>query len=87
MASFTYNDFRVVLKRTGLKHFDAGQEARCWIARLAPCVASMHVLAAQVCWVRGEEYGVETITIDKDSFDALQRYLGQELHRWMESHW
>lgn len=45
------------------------------------------VVAALVCWVRGEEYGVDMLSIDEDSREVLARYLDQELLDWMESHW
>jgi hypothetical protein len=52
-----------------------------------PSQEHVYVVAASVCWIRGGDYGAETITIDDESRDVLGRHLDQELHNWMESHW
>ena len=38
---------------------------------------AIYVVAGVVRWVRGEEYGVETIVIDDDSQEDLDEYLLQ----------
>jgi hypothetical protein len=52
-----------------------------------PSGQRVYVMVALVCWVRGEDCGAETITMDDESRDVLGRHLDQELHNWMESHW
>ena len=46
----------------------------------------IYVIAASVWWVqRGEEYGVETLVIDKESQEDLEQYIGQRVDdRWIE---
>jgi len=39
---------------------------------------AIYVVAGVVRWVRGEEYGVETIVIDDDSQEDLDEYLLQQ---------
>ena len=39
---------------------------------------AIYVVAGAVRWVRGEEYGVETIVIDEDSQEDLDEYLLQQ---------
>jgi len=38
---------------------------------------AIYMVAGVVRWVRGEEYGVETIVIDDDSQEDLDEYLLQ----------
>ena len=59
----------------------------CSLTVTLPNEEHVYVVAAHVCWVRGEEFGVDTLCIDEDSRDVLERYLDQALHVWMESHW
>lgn len=51
------------------------------------CRGQVYVVAAIVCWIRGEDCGAETITMDDEFREVLGRYLDQELTDWMESHW
>ena len=51
-----------------------------------PSEQLVYVVTATVCWVRGENYGAETIMMDEESREVLGRYLDQELIDWMESH-
>jgi hypothetical protein len=39
---------------------------------------AIYMVADVVRWVRGEEYGVETIVIDDDSQEDLDEYLLQQ---------
>jgi hypothetical protein len=47
----------------------------------------VYIVTATVCWVRGEDYGAETITMDEESREVLEKYLDLQLDDWMESHW
>ena len=43
----------------------------------------IYVAAAIVRWVRGEEYGVETLVIDDESREDLEQYICQRVEdRW-----
>lgn len=50
-----------------------------------PSGQRVYVLAASVCWVRGEEYGADTLSMDEESHDVLEQYLAQQVRDWMES--
>jgi len=52
-----------------------------------PSDEHVYVLAASVCWVRGEDYGADTLSMDAESREVLENYLDQELIGWMESQW
>lgn len=52
-----------------------------------PSEQTVYVVTAIVCWVRGEEYGAETISVDEGSLETLTYYLDQQLYDWLESHW
>jgi hypothetical protein len=52
-----------------------------------PSNQRVYVVAAIVCWVRGEDYGADTLTMDDDSREALEQYINHQLDDWMESHW
>lgn len=52
-----------------------------------PSARRVYIVTATVCWVRGEDYGAEAITMDDESREALEHYLDRQLHNWMESHW
>jgi len=52
-----------------------------------PSEQNVYVLAASVCWVRGEDYGADTLMMDEESREVLEKYLDQQLDDWMESHW
>jgi len=45
----------------------------------------VYVAAGIVRWVRGEEYGVETLVIDDESREELEEYLGDLLEKSAES--
>jgi hypothetical protein len=49
---------------------------------IQPCI---YVAAGIVRWVRGEEYGVETLVSDDESRDDLEHYLWQRLQGSMEN--
>jgi len=44
-----------------------------------PTHTQVYVAAGVVRWVRGEEYGVETLVIDDESRDDVEEYLLQGL--------
>src|SRR5215471_19036333 len=46
---------------------------------------TIYVAAGIVRWVRGEEYGVETLVIDDESRDDMEEYLWQRLEDSAES--
>jgi len=52
-----------------------------------PSEERVYVMAAIVCWVCGEEYGADTLSMDEESRDVLEQYLNQQIQDWMESHW
>ena len=52
-----------------------------------PSEQHVYVMAASVCWVRGAEYGADTLLIDEESRDVLEQYLAQQVRDWMESQW
>jgi hypothetical protein len=49
---------------------------------IQPC---SYVAAGIVRWVRGEEYGVETLVTDDESREDLEHYLWQRLQGSMEN--
>ena len=42
-----------------------------------PTQQRAYIAAGIVRWVRGEEYGVETLVIDDESREDMEQYLGQ----------
>jgi hypothetical protein len=52
-----------------------------------PSEQRVYVVAAIVCWVRGADYGADTLSMDDVSREVLEKYLDQQLDDWMESHW
>jgi hypothetical protein len=50
--------------------------------------STIYVMAAMVWWVqRGEEYGVESLVIDDESQEDLERYICRQVEdRWIEVH-
>jgi hypothetical protein len=46
---------------------------------------TIYVAAGIVRWMRGEEYGVETLVIDDESREDLDEYLSQQLEESAES--
>jgi hypothetical protein len=48
---------------------------------IQPCI---YVAAGIVRWVRGEEYGVETLVIDDASREDMEQYLWQRLQEFIE---
>ena len=44
----------------------------------------IYVAAAIVRWMRGEEYGVETLVIDDESREDMEQYLWQRLQESIE---
>jgi hypothetical protein len=51
---------------------------------MLPPYQLVYVAAAIVRWVRGEEYGVETLVLDDESRDDLEEYLDQQINTVME---
>ena len=49
-----------------------------------PNQLSLFIAGAIVRWVRGEEYGVETLVMDEESQDELEDYLVQHVNNIME---
>jgi hypothetical protein len=45
----------------------------------------VYVAAGIVRWVRGEEYGVETLVVDDESRDEVEDYLAQHANDTMVS--
>ena len=45
----------------------------------------LYVAAGIVRWVRGEEYGVETLVIDDESRENMEQYLWQRLQESIEN--
>jgi hypothetical protein len=52
---------------------------------ILPSESPLYVMAASVWWVqRGEEYGVETLVIDDESQEDLERYICERVEdRWV----
>ena len=48
----------------------------CSLTVTLPPYQPVYVAAGIVRWVRGEEYGVETLVIDDESRDEVEEYLG-----------
>ena len=47
----------------------------------------LYVAAGIIRWVRGEEYGVETLVIDDASREDLEQYICQRVEdKWLEIH-
>lgn len=59
----------------------------CSLTVTLPNDKQVYVLTAQVCWVRGEEYGAHTISTAERSREVLEHYINEELVSWMEAHW
>lgn len=51
----------------------------CSLTVRLPTYQDVYVAAAIVRWVRGEEYGVETLVVDEQSRDDLDDYLGERI--------
>ena len=49
-----------------------------------PTLEPVYVAAGIVRWVRGEEYGVESLVVDDESRDELEGYLDRHLKNTME---
>ncbi len=78
------------LSRTGWRfsgNLPLRESEFCSLSVTLPNEQPVYVLTAQVCWVRGEEYGAHTISMDEDSLAALARYLDQELPHWKGFPW
>ncbi len=52
----------------------------CSLTVRLPTYHDVYVAAAIVRWIRGEEFGVETLVMDEDSRDDLTDYLNRERH-------
>ena len=52
-----------------------------------PTQPRLYVAAGIVRWVRGEEYGVETLVIDDKSREEMEQYICQRVEdRWIAIH-
>jgi PilZ domain len=52
-----------------------------------PTQETIYVAAAIVRWVRGEEYGVETLVMDDESREDMEQYICQRVEdKWREIH-
>ena len=49
----------------------------CSLTVILPTQETLYVVAAIVRWMRGEEYGVETLVVDDESRDEVEDYLAQ----------
>jgi hypothetical protein len=48
---------------------------------------TLYVAAGIVRWVRGEEYGVETLAMDDESREDMEQYICQRVEdKWIELH-
>jgi hypothetical protein len=50
-----------------------------------PTQETLYVAAGVVRWVRGEEYGGETLVMDDESREDMEQYLWQRLQESFES--
>jgi hypothetical protein len=50
-----------------------------------PIHPRLYVTAGIVRWVRGEEYGVQTLVIDDESREGMEQYIWQRLQESVES--
>jgi PilZ domain-containing protein len=50
-----------------------------------PTQETIYVAGVIVRWVRGEEYGVETLVMDDESREDMEQYLWQRLQESLES--
>ena len=57
----------------------------CSLTVSLPTQPRLYVAAGIVRWVRGEEYGVETLVIDDESREDMEQYLWQRLQESIES--
>jgi hypothetical protein len=52
-----------------------------------PTQETIYVAAGIVRWMRGEEYGVETLVIDDESREGMEQYICQRVEdKWIELH-
>jgi len=58
----------------------------CSLTVTLPPYQFVYVAAGIVRWVRGEEYGVETLVIDDESRDELEEYFYQQIQEQMRAH-
>jgi hypothetical protein len=57
----------------------------CSLSVYLPTQETIYVTAGIVRWVRGEEYGVETLVIDDESREDLEQYICQRVEdKWIE---
>ena len=57
----------------------------CSLTVILPTQETLYVVAAIVRWMRGEEYGVETLVMDNESREDMERYICQQVDdRWIE---
>ena len=57
----------------------------CSLTVTLPPYQLVYVAAGIVRWVRGEEYGVETLVVDDESRDEVEDYLAQHANDTMVS--
>ncbi len=62
-------------------------EEVCSLTVNLPTQETLYVAAAIVRWVRGEEYGVETLVMDDESREDMEQYICQRVEdKWSEIH-
>jgi PilZ domain len=62
-------------------------EEVCSLTVNLPTQETLYVAAAIVRWVRGEEYGVETLVMDDESREDVEQYICQRVEdKWSEIH-
>jgi hypothetical protein len=52
----------------------------CSLTVTLPGCTKVYIAAAVVRWLRGEEYGVETLVMDEESQDNLDEYLAERIN-------
>jgi len=57
----------------------------CSLTVTLPPYDHVYVAAGIVRWVRGEEYGVETLVIDDESREEMEEYLWQRMQDTLDS--
>jgi PilZ domain len=58
----------------------------CWLTVTLPYRRSVFVVAGIVRWVRGEEYGVETLMVDHESREELTWHIVQNIQDRLSSY-
>jgi hypothetical protein len=57
----------------------------CSLTVILPTQETLYVVAGIVRWVRGQEYGAETLVIDDESREDMEQYICQRVEdKWSE---